>query len=109
MSQLTLFDGISDAGFLRYHFDNPHIYDAFRSYALRAIARGYRHWGAKGVFEVIRWESAVRGDDEFKINNNYTPLYARLFMNEHPEHEGFFRLRDSRFDAVVGSAAGAMV
>ena len=30
---------------------------------------------------------------EFKINNNYIPFYARLFLATHPECEGFFQTR----------------
>jgi hypothetical protein len=100
MIQLDLFNGIRNDDFLQYHRDNPHIYEAFRRITIRAIQRGYRHWGAKGAFEVLRWETGVAGNDEYKVNNNYTPLYARMFANEYPEHAGFFRVRESKFDTV---------
>jgi hypothetical protein len=31
--------------------------------------------------------------DGFKVNNNYTPYYARLYEAEHPELKGFFAKR----------------
>jgi len=31
--------------------------------------------------------------DDYKINNNYIPFYARLFLAEHPECDGFFQTR----------------
>lgn len=96
MNQLELFTD----DFLKYHHDNPEIYRAFKRYAFRAINRGYRHWGAKSVFEVIRWETGLTGNDDFKVNNNYTALYARMFMDEYPQYAGFFRTRESKFDKV---------
>ena len=48
----------------------------------------------------IRWHIDVETEapDGFKINNNFSPFYARLWMVENPEREGFFRLRDSAAD-----------
>ena len=83
--------------FNQYHHDNPEIYKVFKSYALRAV-KLKSHFGAKAIFEIIRWNTEISGNDEFKINNNYTALYARLFENEYPQHTGFFRKRKSKFD-----------
>jgi len=99
MEQLNLFNGIENKQFPKYHTDNPQIYDAFKRVALQAIAKGYSHWGAKGVFEVIRWQTNVSAsNDDFKCNNNFTPCFARMFANEFPQHKDFFRLRESKFD-----------
>ena len=83
--------------FCAYHEENPHIYESFKSHALRAIGTK-QNFGAKAIFEIIRWNSAISGNDGFKVNNNYTSFYARLFELEHPQHEGFFRKRKSKFD-----------
>jgi hypothetical protein len=96
--QLDLFEGISNKDFIEYHKTNPHLYEAFKNIALRAINLGFQNYGAKGIFEIIRWERAERGDGEFKINNNYAPLFTRLFDNEYPQHQNFFRKRRSSFD-----------
>ena len=95
-AQLQLF---TPADFVSYHARNPQIYEAFKRITLRAIAKGYNYWSAKGVFEIIRWETKVQADEEdFKINNNYTPFYARMFCMDFPSHKEFFRKRKSKFD-----------
>lgn len=99
--QLDLFDGIENKEFLEYHKTNPHLYDAFKAVAFDAMRMGFKTYGANGIFEIIRWKRAERGDGEFKINNNFAPLFARLFANEFPQHENFFRFRRSKFNKYV--------
>lgn len=86
--------------FREYHEKNPHIYDAFEMLTLRTIKKGFKHYGSKGIFEILRWRTGIQagGDDPFKINNNFAPLYSRLFEEKHPEHIGFFRKKKSKFD-----------
>lgn len=96
--ELDLFEGINDKKFLQYHKTNPHLYAAFKSIALRAINIGFRNYGAKGIFEIIRWERKEKGLGDFKINNNFAPLFARVFENEYPQYADFFRKRRSKFD-----------
>ena len=73
------------------------LYAAFERTALRLIEAGHTHWGAKAIFEVLRFRSAMRGpDNNVKINNNLTSLFARRFVAEHPDHEGFFEIRQRR-------------
>jgi hypothetical protein len=103
MTQLNLFDGIENKEFLEYHKTNPHLYEAFKQVALDAMNMGFRTYGANGIFEIIRWKRAERGDGEFKINNNYAPLFARLFANEFPQHADFFRFRKSKFSRYMES------
>lgn len=93
-----LFEGINNTEFHAYHTTNPDIYDAFVKYTLKAIRRGYEAFSAEFVFNIIRWETKITGNDEFKINNNYKAYYSRMFMNEYPEHKGFFRTRKSKAD-----------
>jgi hypothetical protein len=84
--------------FLKYHEDNPQVYEKFRDITQRTIAKGFKHYSAKAIFELCRWHTGVEGNDEFKVNNNYTPLYARLFEKEFPLYAGFFRKRESKYD-----------
>lgn len=66
---------------------------------LETIEKGFKHYGAKGIFEIIRWHTGVAANgDVFDVNNNYTPYYARLFESDYPEHKGFFYKRKSKFD-----------
>lgn len=84
--------------FVQYHLDNPHIYQEFKKFTFKAMAKGFKHYGAKAIFEIIRFETGVKGNDQFKVNNNYTPYFARLFEKDHPEHKDFFYKRKSKFD-----------
>ena len=69
MSQLNLFEGIDNKEFIEYHKTNPHLYEAFKEIALKTKAMGFTHYGANGIFEIIRWKTAEKGDGVFKINN----------------------------------------
>ena len=79
--------------FKKYHEDNPQIYEEFKKLAYQLIKRGYRRLGSKQIFEVIRWQTMVSGNDGFKVNNNYTSDYARLFESDHPHYAGYFSKR----------------
>lgn len=79
--------------FQKYHKENPQIYREFVRIAHQAKAKGFAHYSAKGVFEIIRWQTKTQGNDGFKVNNSYTADYARLMMSEYPEFEGFFWTR----------------
>ncbi len=79
--------------FKQYDNENPQIYTEFKKLAFQLINRGYNHIGAKQIFEVIRWNTMVSGNDGFKVNNNYAPDYSRKFEKDHPIYEGVFRKR----------------
>jgi hypothetical protein len=79
--------------FKQYHQNNPSVYTEFKRLAFQLINRGYKHIGAKQIFEVIRWQTMVSGDDGYKLNNTYTSDYARLFEKDFPLYDGIFRKR----------------
>lgn len=84
-------------GFNAFHAENPHVYQAFEKQALDAIARGRKKLSAKLIINWIRWNEFLRTSDlNFKINDAYQALYARLFEEKHPEHEGIFEKRRLR-------------
>jgi len=78
--------------FSNYHGANPHVYDKFKTLALRAAQSGHR-FGSKAILEIMRWQTGIEGNDIYKINNNTAPYYSRLFEQQHPEYEGYFRKR----------------
>ncbi len=86
--------------FNKYDSENPEIWNAFVLIARKAKARGFKHYSAYGVCQIIRWETAVHGNDGFKMSNNYQPDYARKMMKEYPEFDGFFRLRELSVDRM---------
>ncbi len=75
-----------------YHAENPQVWEKFEEMALKS-ARKRVHFGSRAILELIRWFTAVEGNDGFKVNNNYAAYYARLFEHRHPEHKGYFRKR----------------
>lgn len=90
--------------FEEFHAANPIVYTT--------LVRLAREWkekfggGAKvglaALRERARWEIAfVTSDTDYKINNNYTPFYARLIMAENPDLAGLFDLRYSEADQWI--------
>jgi len=103
-TQLDLFEGINNKDFPDYHNSNPQIYEMFKIYTNKAIQAGFTHISSDFIFHIIRWETKVGALNDplnFKVNNNFTPFYSRLFMNEHKHLAGFFRTRKSKFDNIV--------
>ena len=111
MKQYNIFGGIDNVEFIeneykvvnmkktfeQYHKENPEIWLAFRQTTFEAISKGFKSYGSKGIFEIMRWkQSGSIKSDGFKINNNYTSDYARKFMIQYPSHRGFFRLRKKK-------------
>ena len=68
--------------------------------AVKIKAKGYDRWGAKSLWEVLRWELAVNTNAEVpgpKLNNNHVSRFARKLMAEEPEDFGdFFEIRQLR-------------
>ena len=90
----TLFDKSIQEKFEEFDRANPKVWGLFVQFAFRAINRGFNHYGAKTIFEAIRYYTDVHTTDpEFKLNNNYTAYYARKFMAEYPDYDGFFETR----------------
>lgn len=81
------------------------VYEAFKRRALQLIDKGRRRYGAKRIVEEIRYDTTLQHAPEYadgyKVNNNMTSLYARRFMEEHPEHDGFFKTRRSQYDDLI--------
>lgn len=67
----------------------------FEKEANRVWNRGRRHYAARTIIEWLRHETALQEGppSEFKINGNYVPDLARLYLVFHPERDGFFELR----------------
>jgi len=83
-----------DSKFATYHSENPHIYREFEKMTFALIRAGKDHYGAKAIFEAMRFETIISGNDDFKINNNYTSRYVRMFDKKHPGLSDFFRKRE---------------
>ena len=83
--------------FLEYLPANLHVYEAFRRETLRVIARGFKHYSARTIIEVLRHNSALEQvGGPWKLNDHNTPYLARLFDLEYPEHIGLFVYRATK-------------
>lgn len=84
--------------FERFHAAHPDIYALFRRFAFELKAAGRQHYGAKSLFERIRWHYATSSSygPDFKLNNVFSSRYARLLISDHPEFDGFFAVRRLR-------------
>ena len=85
-----------------WHLKNPDIYRLFKRFTFEALAKNrHKHLGAWLIVNRIRWEtSIVTEGDDFKISNDFIAYYARLFMQDHPEHDGLFRTKPLKEEKV---------
>ena len=79
--------------FNKYHKNNPEIYDLFVKFTKMATLRK-QYYSAKAIFHRIRWESMISGEGDYKIDDGWISHYARKFMDDFPQHSGFFKTRD---------------
>ena len=94
MSQLNLFTvDPKQAKFERYHKEKPEIWDQFKEATFALIKVGRKHFSADAILHSIRFNTVLRGGTDFKINNNYSSMYSRLFTANFPEHKDFFEQR----------------
>lgn len=84
--------------------ENMVIYLAFDAAALRVFRSGRRHYSARRIAEWLCHDCSVReAGIDYKINGDYVPDMARLFLRLHPECGEFFSLR-GRPLVIVSSA-----
>ena len=79
--------------FNEYHKNNPEIYTLFVKFTNMATQRK-KYYSAKAIFHRIRWESMISGEGDYKIDDGWISHYARKFMDDFPQHSGFFQTRD---------------
>jgi len=74
--------------------ENPEIYELFKKFTFEVMNSGFKNFGAHTILHRIRWYTDIEEKGgSFKINNNYSAYYSRLFMKDFPQYEGFFRTR----------------
>ncbi|MFJ6811394.1 hypothetical protein ACIQRK_36260 [Streptomyces anulatus] len=79
--------------FRTFDAHNPHVYRALERTVARRLAAGATRISLKDFFEDLRGQlpHGVAG-----LNNNYTALYARQLIGEHPYWATAFELRRRR-------------
>lgn len=73
--------------------ESPEVYEKFVEFSLVAT-KHRKYFSPWTVCHRIRWSTMV-GDNnsQFKVNNNWISFYSRKFMQDYPEHDGFFATR----------------
>lgn len=94
-----------DSSFRKFHKENPKVYNMFKEQVFRAMRKGRDKFSANAIINWIRWEVAlqVKTEDEYKINNNFSSRYARLFVEDNPEYSYMFNFRDLRSGGSKGA------
>lgn len=96
------------ADFMAYLPDNLHVYEAFEREALRVAERGFKHYSARTIIEVLRHNSALaEATGAWKLNDWRTPYLARLFALLQPQHAGLFEFRQTKAARRDWLGAGA--
>ncbi len=87
--------------FHEYNNSNPDLYGRLVAMALRLRVSGFKRFGIAWLFEVIRYECAVRYGEDFKIDNSLRAAYARFIMANEPKLRDVFTTRKSALDEEV--------
>jgi hypothetical protein len=76
---------------------NPHVLAEMLRLARARLDRGERYISVKALWEELRRALAYRhevlADGEYKLNNNYTALYARRLLDLEPRLDGVIATR----------------
>lgn len=82
-------------GFFHWLPKNRKVYREFERRALQMARTNRQRYSARTIVEVMRWDSDIADSETtFKINGNYVPGMARLFMATHGQaYPRFFELR----------------
>ena len=86
-----------------YVVHGAHVYSEFRRLTLDMLrVRPTTKLSADQVLHVVRWNSQLRAEgDVVAVNNNASALFARLFVEEFPQHAQAFDRRRSVWDDLT--------
>jgi len=62
---------------------------------LKAGTRKTMHYSARTILHVIRWETDIHSGTQFKVDDHWSPVLARMFERSNPKYLGFFEKRKS--------------
>lgn len=86
--------------FAEFDAEHPQIWHKFVYFTFQLIDAGRRQHSARDVIHRIRWDTALRADDGsgFRINDHWSPYYARKFHRQFPQYSKFFETRRVKAD-----------
>lgn len=79
--------------FKKWNAENPDIRPMFETMAFQIKGTGRKRYSAYDIFSVIRWHRDIKTTEDYKINNDFIPIYVRVLIHHHREFLGFFVLR----------------
>lgn len=82
--------------FEQYHAAHPVVYQELRRLAYEMRKRGFSSYSIMTLYGAARYRLSLDSGEDYKMNNNYMPHYARLLMQAEPELAGFFETREIR-------------
>lgn len=76
-----------------FHEANPQVLEAMRRIARQRVKNGATRIGVKSLWEELRETLRVQKVGEYKLNNTFTSIYARMLLDIEPELRTFIELR----------------
>lgn len=94
-----------------FHAQNPRVYDILVALARDWVAKSEgAKLGIQTLYERARWEIDLNtAASDFKLNNSFTPYYARLIMLQEPDLNNLFHLRSAEADEWLDAQIAAGV
>ena len=94
--QTSLLPDDMEVRFVRFHQDNPKVYDALVDMAREWKQAGNDKCSMKMLFEILRWQYGIQTstDEPFALNNDFTSRYARLIAANEPDLSDLFYFRN---------------
>lgn len=87
-----------DERWAEFHAANPHVFAELLRLARARLARGEGRIGVKALWEELRSWLSVTGQDVYKLNNDYTSLYARALIERDPALASLIEVRRRKTD-----------
>jgi hypothetical protein len=84
--------------FEAFHKGHPEVYSYLLGLCFELRGKGFERYGIRSLWERVRWHFQVEKDlgADFKLNDHFHSRYARRIVENHPELDGFFELRELR-------------
>jgi hypothetical protein len=84
--------------FIKFHEENPKIYEEFQKIACIYISRDKVRIKADMICEIIRYQLMKDYNDAYKFINYFAQDYGKKFENDFPNHAGVFTKRLVNFE-----------
>ena len=82
--------------FDKFNEAHPEVLRELRTLAVQMKRRGFESYSIMTLYGAARYRLSLESGEDFKLNNNYMPFYARRLMETTPELRGFFETRELR-------------